>query len=939
MSRKNASLTVVGMGMLGILAWVVAGIVTDDGTALVEWGRADEMTLSAADTAGEVDPMAGDLDVDRVSIDETVVTGNPATTEDRPVVGISGRVLNAFGRPLEAVTVVLDIKRGRGRTRAPGRNRIRKPLTTGADGRFEFRGAGFSNLAITLRLTHEEHAPQFVDRQFEPDQRELDVGDLTMQLGAVVVGSVTDREGVGVPEATVHLLPERGHRLMWDPDRDDLLGAFRTDQNGFFRVAKLMPGDYRAQAAAPRRMRARSDVFHLENGGEQHLDPIRLGPGFRLTGTVFAPDGRGVEGADVRVLRISRGSSNERGKTDARGEFAFDHLAAAKVALRVTAKGYVTYHEAEFDPSNARPLVIRLQAGLTLAGVVYDTQTGAPVTRYAARARRVGALPEAARAVQEAQELEAVQHRLERLGATDLGKQLTKGRARAERVAAELRTRITAARRRAAAALRARTPQNARVAGTRRRPPARIGDVLPRPEGRFAFPGLDAGVYVVEVDSPEHQFLSSERVEVRAGQTTTQLTLHADSGLAVSGRVMSAKDGVAVAQARVDLVVVTAAAPKTENVGSRWQQLFQGNVAPRGFPVRAAEADDQGRFRFEHAPPGRYAVTSRQPGFAFGSSDPFELHADLEGIEVELGDLCAIAGTARGIPGDEPESVRVMVFGGPGRTQTMQVDAGGGYRVEDLEPGGYVVRAFAGPVGTFLAREMRRYYSSNDADLRLDVILEAGDEKTFDPVVTVAPVGSITGTVLHNGEPGHGLQVALTSVDNQPPQGPGAGGFGGFGRISKRTRTDQRGEFVYRSIPAGRYRLTVRAAGRSAGRRRGGAELYGAELDVHQGIESHRAIALTSSTVSGTIHTDDGGKLAGLDGSLRLFAGATERPADPRARPTHTLRVRNGRIVETELSTGNYFAVLQLQDRQPSEQQLTLVMGPNTLDLTAGTTR
>ncbi|MEZ5316414.1 MAG: carboxypeptidase-like regulatory domain-containing protein [Vicinamibacterales bacterium] len=128
--------------------------------------------------------------------------------------------------------------------------------------------------------------------------------------------------------------------------------------------------------------------------------------------------------------------------------------------------------------------------------------------------------------------------------------------------------------------------------------------------------------------------------------------------------------------------------------------------------LRVADADGSGRFAFDGLAPGLYTATAKRPGFtdaAFGAVRP-----GATGVVIRLDDgqqldaplvmtrVSSIAGTIldeRGQP--TPAVVAVArwedrnepIASDPFRATTTQANRQGRYRIEDLAPGDYVVRA------------------------------------------------------------------------------------------------------------------------------------------------------------------------------------------------------------------------------------------------------
>lgn len=899
------------LALLGVL--VCAGLVwmfTGNSAAppsVTEWSAGDEQQPAADDAPPDL--LNGEVDSDepaRTELDE--VTTPAANDEDRPDVGVRGRVLDPGGRPLPGAAVVLELRRG---PEARGnRNTLRREATSAADGTFAFRGPGYTVMSVTVQLSHERFAPMISDHGFEAERGTLDLGDLRLLAGGAVLGSVVATDDTPVAGATVRPLPASGNRLQSSRERASLLPAAITDANGWFKITRLMPGAYRLEVSAPLHERRITEEVLVVDDREEQLEPIRLGAGYRIAGTVFAPDGSRFENAHLRV-RAPR-NSDQQGLSDAQGRFAIDHIPAETVTLEVRAPGLVTYRLPQLDPrqSGASALTIRLVAGLRITGDVRDARSGQPVTRFAARVRRVGELAEGGGDAQMA-ELRA---RIEASGARD------------DPAIQEIAERETLARIRAMEEAFANDQRS--IWGGRTED---LGEVQDRAGGRFEFSALDEGVYIVDIASPDHLRLASDRIELRAGGPPVHVTLAVAAGLAVAGTVVAIADRRPIAKARVELVDTDdrPLPPKTVNLlGNRRS----------GRPVLQTDSDADGRFAFGHAPPGRYLVRAHAEGHPPTSSEAFALHAPVADLVIALAVNARLIGKVIGIPSGKSDAARVVAFGGVARMRSANVNTDGTFTLDGLEPGDYVARAFVGDSRTFLTEQMRRL--SSGEPLSPDLRLGSGETRELTLTAMVMPTGSVRGTVLHNGRPGAGYQLRLEAHVGEPTPAtaPGIRPTGRRLGRSLRTSADLQGNFEFAEVPAGDYVLTATGRG---GR---GVLLVQQPCSVQADLETRAAISVASGNLRGRIVADDGTAADELDGRLQLFAGLTQPPVDPSGSTTdnasHTIRVRDGAFAPIELPVGDYLLVSTMRDRQQTHQQIRVdIDSVTTVEVSAGARR
>lgn len=889
----------LGLGWIAIDSGGARPLESWDGSASPD-AEALEMESSA---------MRGEGDRTEV-VDSGVESEEPPVLEEEPEgdldIGITGRVVDAFSRPVAGASVTLQVGRSlRGRRGFVARGVGGAVEKTGSDGRFAFRERGFAESAITLQVTHRAHAPLLSDHSLARGETDLDVGDLQLPVGGTLIGTIADAGGVGIPGAKAVLIPERDNRLRWLRNRDAVLPPVKTDNNGFFRMQHVAAGDYRIEASAPSYERELSNPITVTEGEEEHLDPIRLASGHTLTGIVLSANSKPIAGAEV-TLYPARGRDEET-KTDAQGRFSFDHLRGDGASVRVTATGYITYHREGVDPSSREELLIQLDRGLGVTGVVRDVRGGTPVLRYAARIRRVGNLPEGV------SDVESGPGRLPSLGQVGDTAQV--------RREAERRRRVSEGRRgRWSPNGRGPEPPWSRRAGAWG---GDIGEVTDREAGRFVFKGMDEGVYEIDIQSPEHQRLTSDRIELRRNEPAPFVVLSVERGVSVRGSVSSASDGVPVEGATVDLVEISD--DPDENLDrprSPMRMLFQRG-GRRGPPLLSGTTDASGRFVLPHAPPGRYAVLARASGFAEKLSSEFDLRRDVEGVDVELGQLARLAGTVLGVtPGSEAET-RVLAFAGPGQMYDAVIEPDGSYALEDLQPGSYVVRAFVGSMRSFIRSQMRELFGRGEGQLEFDVVLAEGDDQAFNPVLSVQAVGTVTGSIVVNGSPARGVRVSLQPQQQSEPASREDSMRFRFARERFRTRTNQDGEFEMEEVPEGPHLLVVQAADQRN-------ELYRGAITVQRGTVNDQRLSLETVVLAGEVTAPDA-DTSELRGSIRLYFGAEAEPEDRRAfaetERYYSIRVSDGAFEEGELAPGDYLMVLRISGRDPVEQQISLVPG------------
>jgi protocatechuate 3,4-dioxygenase beta subunit len=892
-------------------------------------------------------------------------------------IGLRGRVVDTGGAPIAGAEVIIAVGRGGGPGGRGGRqgNRTAEPVLTGDDGVFRQLGRVARDATIDIRVSHPSFARASVEREIEPGEGgRVDVGDIVLLVGGMLRGRITAPGGNGFPGAAVTVVAdgERGRGGFGGPGGGggrggaDALPEAEADRGGAFAILHVPPGAYRVRATAPGQQRASSDAVEVVDGSVTDIGDLQLEPGFRITGTVFDPDGKPVPRADVAVRATDRRGGEFRSRTDRDGKFEIDHLPDASMSLTAEHAAFLTLELGDVRPSVAPALVLRMNRALSIRGTVVERGSRKPVTRYAVRAERVGDLPDPTRDAQRAAltaELDRVREALR--SAREAGTSADALRAQFEGMRSRFEALGQEGLREAFGGRGGRDRGRQGPAfegGDRGGPPGRgQGRVDEHADGRFELGGLQEGVYVVEVRSPDHIVLESAPVELRATVPSPELTLSLERGLVVRGIVVDIA-GRPVAGAEVELQAVEESESTPREGGGRNGGRDRGGLGalftqlreqagPRGRTVARTETDRAGRFVYQTVAVGKFLVTARAEGFARARSEPFVVQGE-EGasVELRLGVLASLSGQVRGIPAGREAEVHIAVTsgfgfgrGGDGGMRSVRVDARGAYRVDDLEPGSYLVRAYLGDRRELMRQEITR--TLENGSIAFDVVLAAGEAKTFDPALTITLLGAVDGVVMHNGAPAAGFHVSLRAVEAGEATRAAPGGAvafaglfgggrrgGGFGRSFDAT-VGQEGRFVVRDVPPGDYTLTVSAGGRDRGR------LHEAPVRVDTSTTTVH-VRVTTGGITGRIVPEAGGNEGELRGSVQLLAGVTELPQDLRGARRNAVtnaRIVDGKFEAERVPVGQYLLVASVNGRQPTAQPVFVGAGsPTRVDVTAG---
>lgn len=772
------------------------------------------------------------------------------TTDAAQILTLRGRVVDALAQPIASATVSLEL-------RGTDRERMRKPMTTATDGTFAFRGPLRPRQAVSVLAMHAEYAPSLVDREVPAagDEKELALGDIVLGRGATVRGSVILAGGSPATGADVQLSWESGSRVLWSTPIRERMQARAADGTGTFMFTHVPPGGFRIVAVAPRRIAAMSDSFLVAEAAQVTVPPIVLQPGCLLTGTVTDRRGKAIEKATVTVTHLERAGPQLRAVTDASGSFELDNLPPLPSNVRVYARGFVTQAR-PIDLGSQQDIQVALEDGLRLAGRVRDAGTGAPIGAFAAQARRVRSLHSQVPA-----------------------EFAEKPRAELEAVDAQ------------------RSPIVGHQANVLPQDP---GAIAAHEGGEFVFDDLDEGVYAVDVKASDFLMARSAEVELRLGAPSPRIEVDLQRGVVLRGFVTRRAAGAGIAQARVEVM---------------W--LPQDTVEDRrlrGPSIASTITEGDGRFELKNVRPGRCALRAFATGYEATIGEPLIVTTDRDGFRLELAAQAALRGHVRGIESGRESEVTVVAFATYRNIATGRVTADGAYRLADLKPDGYHVRAYLADSRTAirrLAEALRQELVGGP-----DVVLEAGDERELDLDLVVVPIGDLRGVVRVNGAPGSGHQIRLVSE---------TGALREPARFvpTMQQQIEADGSFAFRAVEAGRYELAVVSIARDR------IELRRQPIAVLPGVTTTVAVDVAVASLVGEVVAPEDGQP--VDGMIRLQPRelAELPPSEaPQDRREIAARVRGGRFRVDVLPVGSFTVEHSLgTERKSVRRELDLAPG------------
>jgi Carboxypeptidase regulatory-like domain len=294
--------------------------------------------------------------------------------------------------PSQAISSAFRVNLGGGGSFGFGR----EAGITDRQGRFAVREPGKDG-KYDVSFSHPDHPAHSVPSVQWTAGSRVDMGVVRIPAGGVVFGFVRSEAGKPIAGARVSRSKAAGGRdpatairqiaIAVSGDSGEMIsfgggGGELTDAEGYFEMTRVPPGTYKLTAKVKGTAGAVREQVVVAEGGR--TGPIRLvtSAGLEISGVVVDEMGQPVAGASVRALRSGSQSS---ARTNAAGAFKLTGLAPGKVRLMVFGGGRGGWmgggkpvsQEAEAGSSGVR---IVLRKGLTLAGRLVDSTTGAQVT-------------------------------------------------------------------------------------------------------------------------------------------------------------------------------------------------------------------------------------------------------------------------------------------------------------------------------------------------------------------------------------------------------------------------------------------------------------------------------------------------------------------------------------------------------------------------------
>lgn len=384
--------------LLGLLAAALVGALllvradTRTGGIAAPLAETSEIGTSARDVP-ELEQVGGDAaGATKAGADRSEVrTGGEARIQSGPV-GLRGRVVDPEGRPVAGAVVFAassDFPFGLALDDVASSSPFleRTETTTGADGRFTLEPQTQSAVRIAVRA--DGFAPYNAQKPVAGSS--LDVGDLRLERGAVLLGRVIDANGAPVAGARLHGgATSPGAGILALPLAHGPLLA-TTDAGGGFRVDRLAVGPWSVVVTSEEQP-DKTVTGETERAGQVVSNlVIQLEQGYDIEGRVLGLSADHV--ADLSVVAGERASGEglfemlgpqRRAAIEPSGAFRVrgcKHDTEYRLSVRMAAKGFPsgTRSDVVTAKSGDHNVVLTYRAETALAFRVVDKLTGQPL--------------------------------------------------------------------------------------------------------------------------------------------------------------------------------------------------------------------------------------------------------------------------------------------------------------------------------------------------------------------------------------------------------------------------------------------------------------------------------------------------------------------------------------------------------------------------------
>jgi uncharacterized GH25 family protein len=284
---------------------------------------------------------------------------------------VLGRVVNSVGDAIPGARVMAKQTQ-----EASGVEQTLATDVSDRDGKFSLSGidAG-ENRWIRVKKSQylDGHSETFT---LDPSQS-TEVGDITLELGATLKGTVLGADGKGVRDCQVIIALEGQTDLQYGGNPSN-----HTNANGDFVIGGLNSGMVDVVVKASHFLEKRVNGIKMIEGQQFILDPIHLEQGSSVNGRVVNTRGEPVSNAEVVARDYSQGAKEIRTATTADGTFSVENVLAEDfIEIAVTHTNFGDYSNDKVSVAGPELEVVLKEYG-RLRGIVVDPD-GQPVMSFA----------------------------------------------------------------------------------------------------------------------------------------------------------------------------------------------------------------------------------------------------------------------------------------------------------------------------------------------------------------------------------------------------------------------------------------------------------------------------------------------------------------------------------------------------------------------------
>ncbi|WP_165232620.1 sigma-70 family RNA polymerase sigma factor [Aquisphaera insulae] len=250
-------------------------------------------------------------------------------------------------------------------------------VVTDAQGRWRFDEMPSTWASAYIRFAHSDFVPpSLTEKTSPPSDEDLRAtrAETILDEGFAVEGRVVDDAGRPIAGASV-LLGDGPRRSKMDLESP----STASDAEGRFRFGHVPTGTQTIEARAGGK--SPSQVSINVEPGMTRVE-IRLSPGHKVIGRVVDPRGKPIEGVTINATdstgHIPLGWS---GTSDADGRFTWDSAPAGPVYLDLAREGYIRHVRRECQP-NGPEITLTMYPPLRIRGRVTDAKTDRPIPRF-----------------------------------------------------------------------------------------------------------------------------------------------------------------------------------------------------------------------------------------------------------------------------------------------------------------------------------------------------------------------------------------------------------------------------------------------------------------------------------------------------------------------------------------------------------------------------